>query len=75
LTGIMMADVELVRQSPQPGPVIPAQLTVVCNSGAIPFSTGEDEDFQLAVGNLTFLPLVLTIGISGFDDQSLREVE
>jgi hypothetical protein len=75
LTGIMMADVELFRQSPRPGAVIPAQLTVVCNSGAIPFSTGEDEGFQLAVGSLTFLPLMPTIGISGFDDQSLRELE
>jgi hypothetical protein len=75
LTGIMMADVELFRESPKPGAVIPAQLTVVCNSPAIPFSTGKDEGFQLSVGNLTFLPLRPTIGISGFDDQSLREVQ
>ena len=75
LTGIMMADVELF---PQPFPsraVIPAQLTVVCNSGAIPFSTGEDEGFQLVFEDLSFLPLTPTIGISGFDDESLGEVE
>jgi hypothetical protein len=75
LTGIMVADVKLVRQSPQPEAVIPAQLTVVCNSMAIPFSTGEDEGFQLVVGNLTFLPLTPTIGISGFDDQTRREAD
>ena len=55
----------------QPGEVIPAQLTVGGNSGAIPSSTLEDERF----GDLTFLPLMPTIGISGFDDQSFREVE
>jgi len=54
---------------------MPAQLTVVCNSAAIPFSTGEDEGFQLVAGDLTFLPLSPTIGISGFDDQSLTEGE
>jgi hypothetical protein len=75
LTGIMVADVELLRQSAQSETVIPAQLTVVCNSGAIPFSTGEAEGFQLVVGDLTFLPLSPTIGISGFDDQSLAEGE
>lgn len=75
LTGIMVADVELFRQSPEPEAVIRAQLTVVCNSGAIPFSTGEDEGFQLVVGNLTFLPLTPTIGISGFDDQTLTEAD
>jgi len=75
LTGIMVAEVKLFPQSPQPEAVIPAQLTVVCNSPAIPFSTGEDEGFQLVVGDLTFLPLTPTIGISGFDDQSLREAD
>ena len=75
LTGIMVADVELLRQSPQPETVIPAELTVVCNSPAIPFSTGEDEGFQLVVGNLSFMPLSPTVGISGFDDQSLAEDE
>lgn len=75
VTGIMMAEVELLRQSPPPEAVIPARLTVVCNSGAIPFSTGEDEGFQLVVGNLTFLPLTPTIGISGFDDQRRREAD
>jgi hypothetical protein len=73
LTGIMVADVELLRQSPQRETEIPARLTVVCNSGAIPFATGEDEGFQLVVGDLTFLPLSPTIGISGFDDQSLTK--
>jgi hypothetical protein len=75
LTGIMMADVELFRQSPEPGAVIPARLTVVCNNPFIPFSTGEDEGFQLAVGSLSFMPLTPTVGISGFDDESLREGE
>jgi hypothetical protein len=75
LTGIMMADVELFPQPSQPRAVIPAQLTVVCNSAAIPFSTGEDEGFQLVFGGLSFLPLTPTIGISGFDDESLGEVE
>jgi hypothetical protein len=73
LTGIMVADVNLFRQSPEPEGVIPAQLTVVCNSPAIPFSTGEDEGFQLVVGALTFLPLTPTIGVSGFDDRRLGE--
>jgi hypothetical protein len=67
LTGIMVAHVELLRQSPPPEAVIPARLTVVCNSPAIPFSTGEDEGFQLVVGSRTFLPLSPTIGVSGFD--------
>jgi hypothetical protein len=75
LTGIMMAGVELFRRSPQPGAVIPAQATPVCNSGAIPSSIREDEGFQLAVGMSPSWPLVRTIGMSGFDDQSLREVE
>jgi hypothetical protein len=73
LTGIMKADVKLFRQSPEPEAVIPAQLTVVCNSPAIPFKTGEDEGFQLEFGGLTFMPLTKTIGISGFDDQRLGE--
>jgi hypothetical protein len=75
LTGIMVADVKLFRQSPAPEAVIPARLTVVCNSPSIPFSTGEDEGFQLVVGNLTFLPLTPTIGISGFDDQTIRDAD
>lgn len=75
LTGIMMADVELFPPSAEPEAVIPAQLTVVCNNPFIPFSTGEDEGFQLVFGGLSFLPLTPTIGISGFDDQSLGEVE
>jgi hypothetical protein len=75
LTGIMKADVKLFRQSPRPEAVIPAQLTVVCNSPAIPFSTGEDEGFQLMVGNLSFMPLTPTIGVSGFDEQRLGEAD
>jgi hypothetical protein len=75
LTGIMVADVKLFRQSPPPEAVIPAQLTVVCNSPAIPFFTGEEEGFRLVVGNLTFLPLKPTIGVSGFDDQTLRDAD
>jgi hypothetical protein len=75
VTGIMVAEVKLFRQSPEPEAVIPATLRVVCNSPAIPFSTGEDEGFQLEVGNLTFKQLTPTIGISGFDDQSLREAD
>jgi hypothetical protein len=79
LTGIMVADVDLFRQSPEPEAVIPAVLTVVCNIGAIPFSTGMEEGFQLEFGGLTFMPLSFVpptpggIGISGFDDLRRRE--
>jgi hypothetical protein len=73
VTGIMVAEVTLLRQSPPPEAVIPATLRVVCNNPFIPFSTGEPEGFQLVVGNLTFSQLTPTIGISGFDDQRLRD--
>lgn len=75
LTGIMVAEVKLLRQSPQPEAVIPATLRVVCNNPFIPFSTGEPEGFQLVVGNVTFSQLTPTIGISGFDDQRLRDAD
>jgi hypothetical protein len=73
LTGIMVAKVELFRQSPEREAVIPALLTVVCNIPAIPFLTGMEEGFQLVFGGHTFVPGTPTIGISGFDDLRLRE--
>jgi hypothetical protein len=64
--GIMVADVVLFRQAPEPGRVIPGTLTVVCNIPQVPLFTGEEEGFQLLVEGLSFKPVNPTVGISGF---------
>jgi hypothetical protein len=67
LAAVMVADVKLMRQLPEPEAVIPARLTVVCNIAAAGlFNPGEDEGFQLVVGSLSFKPLTPPLGISGF---------
>lgn len=74
LAGIMVANVTLLKQVPEPEAVIPATLTVVCNIAQAGLITTEDEGFQLVVPSLglSFQPLMPTVGISGFD-RSLAE--
>jgi hypothetical protein len=68
LAGIMVAKVDLLRQSPGPEVVIPATLTVVCNIPPAGIFTGEEEGFQLVInGGLSFMPQMPTVGLSGFD--------
>jgi hypothetical protein len=68
LSGVMVADVKLMRQFPEPEATIPAVLTVVCNIPPAGLFTGLDEGFQLVVASLglTFMPMHPTLGASGF---------
>jgi hypothetical protein len=64
--GIMVADIMLFKQAPEPEQLIPARLKVVCNIPPVPLFTGEDEGFQLVVDGVSFMPVKPTVGISGF---------